>query len=815
MGKVLTSTLKINMLGARGVARDAGMVASSLKKLQAISAMPMGKQFARNVGVMKRSAQQLSGVSTTFGLMGVLMARNGYLFDKALAQIAMTGEESEEKIAKLRQRIVEIAEDNPKMRREIARGALEFITAGNSIDRTIASLEDLTKGAVASMQDVGQTGADVTDVIAAMFGNIKDPDLFAQKVREVLNVMSVGASTANHKWAEQSLAMQYSVPVARALGIELEELTAMLGVLADNGFKGEKGGSALRTILLNLRAPTAAAKEAFKELGIEMNKAFSFNDKQAFSTDAVFEKLSSRFGTQDKALKPIIDGVLSQKNLQNDVGAMREALIARLSAAMNITPGELERKSALASAIDAHFQAATERFDPSYLFNKMNKMSVAQTKAITGVRRAPQALSLAKGFQGQYVPKLNNINEKKEGATMRRVEKYMNSFAGSVDQFTSKLDRLSDAIEQLVLVPVLKGITESLSSLVDAIKAADPAVVKFGFGALAALAVMAPLGFAISGVVASLRLISAAAGMAGLGVGMLGKALAGSFIASAMGARGALLGLRKAFLMLSMANIMGGPLAVMGTAMMGIKKGAIAALFSIRGLLAGVAMLGAVAWPVVLGATAIAAVIGYWDELKAFFTGFFKEIDNAFAAEGLGRPLETLGNAARLLGGYLKDAFGYVKSLLGFGGDGNHFGWMEAGERTAQLLAKAVNALIKPIKSAYQWLSKFFSFQGKAPAAAPGAKVEARARGGNVRAGRPYLVGERGPELITPSRAGFVVNNKALRNAARRGGGGTQVGNVTVNVAAPQGANAQQWGRDIGRAVRQEIQNRHSDGGYV
>jgi len=37
--------------------------------------------------------------------------------------------------------------------------------------------------------------------------------------------------------------------------------------------------------------------------------------------------------------------------------------------------------------------------------------------------------------------------------------------------------------------------------------------------------------------------------------------------------------------------------------------------------------------------------------------------------------------------------------------------------------------------------------------------TEARAGGGSIRAGRRYLVGERGPELITPSRSGYVHAN--------------------------------------------------------
>jgi len=48
----------------------------------------------------------------------------------------------------------------------------------------------------------------------------------------------------------------------------------------------------------------------------------------------------------------------------------------------------------------------------------------------------------------------------------------------------------------------------------------------------------------------------------------------------------------------------------------------------------------------------------------------------------------------------------------------------------------------------------------------------ARANGGPVSSGQPYMVGERGPELFTPGQAGFITPN----------GGG--VGSITVNISA-------------------------------
>ena len=61
-----------------------------------------------------------------------------------------------------------------------------------------------------------------------------------------------------------------------------------------------------------------------------------------------------------------------------------------------------------------------------------------------------------------------------------------------------------------------------------------------------------------------------------------------------------------------------------------------------------------------------------------------------------------------------------------------------------------------------------------------GAPVGARAAGGPVTGGLPYLVGERGPELFVPGASGSIVPNGALSALPSAGGGTTIIVPVTV-----------------------------------
>lgn len=73
-----------------------------------------------------------------------------------------------------------------------------------------------------------------------------------------------------------------------------------------------------------------------------------------------------------------------------------------------------------------------------------------------------------------------------------------------------------------------------------------------------------------------------------------------------------------------------------------------------------------------------------------------------------------------------------------------------------------------------------------------------RATGGPVSAGRPYRVGERGPELFVPTASGRV----------EAAGGGARNIAITVNVRGEAGSEPQrlaQTGRQLARAVRRAV----------
>jgi hypothetical protein len=90
-------------------------------------------------------------------------------------------------------------------------------------------------------------------------------------------------------------------------------------------------------------------------------------------------------------------------------------------------------------------------------------------------------------------------------------------------------------------------------------------------------------------------------------------------------------------------------------------------------------------------------------------------------------------------------------------------------------------------------------------------KIPGFARGGQPPVGRPSIVGERGPELFVPSRAGTIIPNNQL------GGSTSVVVNVDASGTEVQGnqGNADQLGRLIGQAVQAELIKQKRPGGLL
>ena len=83
------------------------------------------------------------------------------------------------------------------------------------------------------------------------------------------------------------------------------------------------------------------------------------------------------------------------------------------------------------------------------------------------------------------------------------------------------------------------------------------------------------------------------------------------------------------------------------------------------------------------------------------------------------------------------------------------------------------------------------------------------AKGGRPPVGRPSIVGEKGPELFVPDRAGTIIPNNAMGST-----------NIVVNVDASGSSvesdgNGQQFGEALATAIQLELVKQKRSGGLL
>ena len=123
------------------------------------------------------------------------------------------------------------------------RGALTLAAAGQ------ADLADSTTVAAAAMTEFGLAGSDVP---------------------HIADLIAAGADRSLGSVTDLGYALAQAGTTAHQAGISFEETTATLAAFAAAGLIGERGGTTLKQVLLQLEAPTDKANALFKEFGLSL-----------------------------------------------------------------------------------------------------------------------------------------------------------------------------------------------------------------------------------------------------------------------------------------------------------------------------------------------------------------------------------------------------------------------------------------------------------------------------------------------------------------------------------------------------------------
>ena len=165
------------------------------------------------------------------------------------------------------------------------------------------------------------TGSDLANAAALAGSVVKSFGLDASQTTDVVDVMTKSFSESALDIGKFEVGIRQVAPVAKTAGVELSEVTAILGILANNGVRAESAGVGLRNILLesakrgkpylellnDINISTDKAKTAMELFGKENAAAAIIVAENSSKINELNESLLASAGTADQMAKTQIN----------------------------------------------------------------------------------------------------------------------------------------------------------------------------------------------------------------------------------------------------------------------------------------------------------------------------------------------------------------------------------------------------------------------------------------------------------------------------------------------------------------------------
>ena len=308
----------------------------------------------------------------------------GMNFESAMSQVEAVSGASKEEMQQLSDKAKEMGEKTKFSASEAAEAFNYMAMAGWKTEDMLGGIEGIMNLAAASGEDLASTSDIVTDALTAMGYSAADSGKLA-------DVMAAASSNANTNVAMMGQTFQYAAPIIGALGYNMEDAAVAIGLMANAGIKGEKSGTALRSILTRLSAPPKECADAMDELGISLTDS----EGNMKSLDDVMQDLRKGF-----------DGLSETEQTAYAKAIAGQEAMSGLLAVVNAAPED---------------------------FDKL-------TKAVENSNGAAQ--DMADTMQDNVGGQITLLKSKVEGIMIKVFEKASDSIRGGIDKISESLDKV-------------------------------------------------------------------------------------------------------------------------------------------------------------------------------------------------------------------------------------------------------------------------------------------------------------------------------------------------------------------------------------
>ena len=273
------------------------MAAKSKKASEAVAA------FAKNIAKISAAAiTAATGAMVGFAKKSV---EAGMAFDTSMSQVAATMGTTVDQIGELRDFAQEMGSKTAFSASQAADALNYMALAGYDANQSMDMLPKVLNLAAAGGMELAKASDMITDSQTAL-------GLSSEQITTLVDQMAVASSNTNTNVEQLGDAILTIGGTAKSLSGGTTELSAVLGVLADNSVKGSEAGTHLRNIMLAMTPTTEDAAAAFEQLGI---KAYDEQGKLR-NLETIFTEISAAMdGMTDEEKTNILNAIFNKTDL--------------------------------------------------------------------------------------------------------------------------------------------------------------------------------------------------------------------------------------------------------------------------------------------------------------------------------------------------------------------------------------------------------------------------------------------------------------------------------------------------------------------
>lgn len=237
-----------------------------------------GQALAKQAQQMKRAGSEISkagknisnigssltkSVTMPIAAAGVACTKLAADFEQGMSKVQSISGASGKQLDKLSKKAKEMGAKTKYSATEATEAYQYMAMAGWKTKDMLNGIEPVMKLAGASGEDLALTSDILTDSLTAFGKTAKDAGNFA-------DVMAAASSNANTNVAMMGESFKYCAPVAGALGFSMKDTSVAIGLMANSGVKASNAGTAMRSWMSRMAAPTDAVQGAMNKLGLSI-----------------------------------------------------------------------------------------------------------------------------------------------------------------------------------------------------------------------------------------------------------------------------------------------------------------------------------------------------------------------------------------------------------------------------------------------------------------------------------------------------------------------------------------------------------------